>query len=176
LGTGNETLFGGNGNDSLYGNSSGNYLMTGGNGDDFLQASGSGNETLVGGGNGNSTLFGAGSGTYSLVGGNGNDLLGALGTGNETLFGGRRAAPAPLCWSSPATAATLPFRHFPKLNDHHADALGSSPRGVCFMSPLRRYPDAAKCLSLLISDMQSRAKQLLLDFFLSLALTPVPIG
>ena len=82
-GSGHESIVGGSGNDIIYA-LTGNTTITGG----------SGNETIVGGsGNdiiyaltGNTTITG-GSGNESITGGSGNDIIYAL-TGNTTISGG----------------------------------------------------------------------------------------
>ncbi|WP_374490451.1 beta strand repeat-containing protein, partial [Zoogloea sp.] len=80
--TGNDTLYGYTGNDSLSGDE-GNDLLYGYAGNDLLDG-GSGGDNLQGG-DGNDTLQG-GSGQDTLYGGNGNDLLQG-GSYSDTLYG-----------------------------------------------------------------------------------------
>jgi Ca2+-binding RTX toxin-like protein len=97
-----ENVIGGNGNDSIYGNSldnilsggAGNDSLSGGTGNDFLYG-GTGNDDLNGGtgndnlygGDGNDLLFGD-SGNDDLNGGDGDDIL-SVGVGNGSyLYGG----------------------------------------------------------------------------------------
>ncbi|MCC5897780.1 MAG: S8 family serine peptidase [Phormidium sp. BM_Day4_Bin.17] len=86
-------VFGGDGNDTIWGNrvqgtylmnQRGDNIMVGGAGDDTL-VGGSGDDTLLGGA-GRDTLVG-GSGDNFLMGGEGNDILFG-GLGNDTLVGG----------------------------------------------------------------------------------------
>jgi Ca2+-binding RTX toxin-like protein len=83
--SGQDTLLGGLGNDRLdtY-TGTGNKLLDGGLGDDFLYG-GTGNDTLIGG-DGKDSLSGS-AGDDSLSGGAGNDTLTA-GAGLDTLLGG----------------------------------------------------------------------------------------
>ncbi|MDJ0742844.1 MAG: cellulase family glycosylhydrolase [Xenococcaceae cyanobacterium MO_167.B27] len=83
-GLGNDTLFGGKGEDSLFGDS-GDDFLDGEKGEDLLYG-GLGNDTLFGG-KGEDSLFGD-SGDDFLDGEKGEDLLSG-GLGNDTLFGGR---------------------------------------------------------------------------------------
>jgi len=79
---GNDSLNGGNGNDSLIGNA-GNDTLIGGNGTDFLVGS-AGND-LLNGDNGSDTLTG-GLGNDTLTGGNGQDIfVFAPGEGIDTI-------------------------------------------------------------------------------------------
>ena len=71
-GTGNDTLWGGDGNDLMYGHD-GNDTLVGGDGDDTLFG-GAGNDTLV-----------AGDGTSELWGGEGDDQLVAADNGNDAF-------------------------------------------------------------------------------------------
>ena len=92
-GSGNDTLIGRSGNDSLIGGT-GNDILSGRRGNDTL-IGGSGNDTLIGGkdndiltgGRGNDTLKGN-SGNDILNGGGGNDTLKGH-TGDDILIGGR---------------------------------------------------------------------------------------
>ena len=80
---GDDTLNGGNGNDSIDGNS-GNDIINGGSGRDTL-VGGVGNDSLTGG-NGRDTLVGS-VGNDILNGGNGRDIL-VGGVGDDILTGG----------------------------------------------------------------------------------------
>jgi len=87
-----ESLFGFAGNDTLYAGA-GDDTLDGGDGNDYLAAA-DGNDSLIGGA-GNNTLYGesgddillGGAGNDSLYGGDGNDTLNG-GTGNDYLVGG----------------------------------------------------------------------------------------
>ncbi|HSA89262.1 MAG TPA: VCBS domain-containing protein [Burkholderiales bacterium] len=82
-GSGSDTLLGGNGADTLNGGAGSDTLL-GGNGADTLNG-GSGDDYLLGG-NGDDTLNG-GAGDDILYGGNGGDTLNG-GTGDDILYGG----------------------------------------------------------------------------------------
>ncbi|MEG9862780.1 MAG: hypothetical protein V6Z81_09915, partial [Parvularculales bacterium] len=82
-GSGHDTLYGEGDSDLLYG-SYGHDTLYGGSGNDYLSG-GSGHDTLYGG-TGHDSLR-AGSGHDTLYGGSGNDTLRG-GTGNDTLYGG----------------------------------------------------------------------------------------
>jgi Ca2+-binding RTX toxin-like protein len=82
-GHGNSSLFGGAGNDSIYGGS-GHDTLDGGTGNDYVQA-GAGAQSLVGG-EGNDLLKDASSGHSTLSGGSGNDTL--IGGQGDFLDGG----------------------------------------------------------------------------------------
>ncbi len=92
FGEGNDTVIGGNGDDTFDG-AGGNDALTGGAGDDTLFGS-AGNDTLNGGsgddtldgGIGDDTLSG-GSGDDTLLGGLGNDVISG-GSGDDTIEGG----------------------------------------------------------------------------------------
>ena len=92
LESGNDRLYGGTGDDLIYGNG-GNDRLSGGQGDDTLLG-GSGHDTVYGshgdddvrGGSGNDRLFG-GIGNDRLEGGSGNDRLSA-GADDDILIGG----------------------------------------------------------------------------------------
>ena len=79
----NNTLAGNSGHDTLYGGAGGDILY-GGEGNDILSGD-DGNDKLEGN-NGDDTLYG-GAGRDVLTGGNGNDIL-ASGLGEDTLLGG----------------------------------------------------------------------------------------
>ncbi len=81
--TGNETVLGGNGDDSIF-SGTGDDVLGGGNGNDLISTAG-GNNTISGG-NGDDTLVGGG-GNDLISGDNGNDSI-AGGGGNDTLIGG----------------------------------------------------------------------------------------
>lgn len=91
-GTGNDTLYGGAGNDTIVAND-GNDVLYGGTGNDLAYVGagndsldgGSGNDTLYGGA-GNDTLDG-GAGNDSLYGGDGSDSM-AGNLGSDTIDGG----------------------------------------------------------------------------------------
>lgn len=83
-GTGNDTMYGGHGDDQFFGGDDSDVL-NGHNGDDKLYG-GKGKDTLRGG-NGDDRLFG-GDSKDRLVGGNGDDTLSG-GTGRDILIGGR---------------------------------------------------------------------------------------
>ncbi len=84
------TLYGGSGNDTLYGYNSdesyGNRNLFGGDGDDTLYGGGSDYENLYGD-NGNDTLYGGGGDWNKLYGGDGDDTLYGGGVGDEELYG-----------------------------------------------------------------------------------------
>jgi Ca2+-binding RTX toxin-like protein len=86
---GKDFLFGGSGNDRIIALNSDDYL-DGGDGDDYLDGW-FGNDTLIGG-DGHDTLsdgsYRTGSGNDFLDGGQGNDILDS-GTGNDVLLGGK---------------------------------------------------------------------------------------
>lgn len=82
-GDGDDTIFGQGGDDELYGGA-GNDMLYGGTGDDELYG-GSGDDTLYGG-DGDDELYG-GSGNDTLYGGEGDDVLDG-GSGDDTLYGG----------------------------------------------------------------------------------------
>jgi len=86
--SGNDTVYGGAGSDTI-GGGVGNSSLFGGDGNDGIYG-GSGNSTLDGGAN--DDYLQAGTGVQSLVGGAGNDYIDALSnagaTGNDTLSGG----------------------------------------------------------------------------------------
>jgi len=89
-------VFGGAGNDTIYGGQ-GTELLSGGAGDDTIFV-GRGQDTVLGG-SGNDTIWG-GIGTQILRGGSGDDVIHAGtgdmtllgGTGNDTLYGGQGTA------------------------------------------------------------------------------------
>ena len=89
-------VFGGAGNDTIYGGQ-GTEILSGGAGDDTIYV-GRGQDTVLGG-SGNDTIWG-GIGTQVLSGGSGNDVIHAGkgdmtllgGTGNDTLYGGQGTA------------------------------------------------------------------------------------
>lgn len=111
---GADSLFGGNGDDTIYGDhhdgtnpdggaADGRDALWGGHGNDIIF--GGGNDDVLGGGtgndkidgqSGNDTLYGGSSGTDTLDGGSGNDLIFAGGdndsvsggTGDDVMFGG----------------------------------------------------------------------------------------
>ena len=87
--SGNDTIIGGAGNDSLSASSSnGNNTLNGGAGDDHLDIGGSSGDNFLDGGDGNDTLSAINaSGKNTLKGGNGNDIL-IGGYGNDSLYGG----------------------------------------------------------------------------------------
>ncbi|MFR9703108.1 type I secretion C-terminal target domain-containing protein, partial [Aeromonas sanarellii] len=78
-----DTLYGGDGNDILFGQGGDDFLY-GGAGNDILFG-GSGNDTLYG--ESGSDVLSGGSGNDTLYGGTGNDVLGG-GLGNDILVGG----------------------------------------------------------------------------------------
>ncbi|MGS3176382.1 type I secretion C-terminal target domain-containing protein, partial [Aeromonas sanarellii] len=78
-----DTLYGGDGNDILFGQGGDDFLY-GGAGNDILFG-GSGNDTLYG--ESGSDVLGGGSGNDTLYGGTGNDVLSG-GLGNDILVGG----------------------------------------------------------------------------------------
>ncbi|WP_454630035.1 calcium-binding protein [Bradyrhizobium cenepequi] len=82
--SGDDTVYGGGGNDLITGGH-GDSSLFGGAGNDSIYG-GSGNDTLDGG-SGNDYLR-AGTGAQSLVGGDGNDLLRDFTSGHSTLSGG----------------------------------------------------------------------------------------
>ena len=87
--SGNDTIIGGAGNDSL--SASGSYdnnTLNGGTGNDRLDIGGSSGDNFLDGGDGNDTLSATdASGKNTLKGGNGNDIL-IGGYGNDSLYGG----------------------------------------------------------------------------------------
>ena len=82
-GAGIDTLVGGSGNDIIY-STTGNTTITGGSGSESL-VGGSGNDIIYAT-TGNTTITG-GSGSETLVGGSGNDIIYST-TGNTTITGG----------------------------------------------------------------------------------------
>ena len=82
--SGNDTLYGQGGDDTLYGGDGNDILY--GQGDDDILYGEDGNDILSGG-NGNDTLYG-GNGNDKLKGGKGNDILYG-GDGNDTLRGNK---------------------------------------------------------------------------------------
>ncbi|MEH2396291.1 beta strand repeat-containing protein [Nostoc sp.] len=87
--SGNDTIIGGAGNDSLSASSSkGNNTLNGSAGDDHLDIGSSSGDNFLDGGDGNDTLSAIdASGKNTLKGGNGNDIL-IGGYGNDSLYGG----------------------------------------------------------------------------------------
>jgi hypothetical protein len=69
---GNDTLFGGDGNDDLRGNQ-GNDLIYGGNGNDYLD--GGADQDTIYGGNGDDLIYGGSLGADRLSGGSGSDMF-----------------------------------------------------------------------------------------------------
>ncbi|OGB58097.1 MAG: hypothetical protein A2503_07495 [Burkholderiales bacterium RIFOXYD12_FULL_59_19] len=82
----NDLLDGGDGNDTLYDQTTGNDTLLGGLGNDYLSSYLSTGADSLDGGDGNDTLFG-GLGNDTLVGGLGDDLMDGL-EGNDSLTGG----------------------------------------------------------------------------------------
>ncbi|MBR0750754.1 calcium-binding protein [Bradyrhizobium jicamae] len=84
-GTGADSILGGDGNDSLYGGSGADTLI-GGAGDNFIQVGTGAHQLAESGGSGNNTIRDVSSGTSTLVAGTGNDTI--WGYGSDTLIGG----------------------------------------------------------------------------------------
>ncbi len=78
-----ENAIGGDGGDTITGNSAANHIQSM-RGDDHID--GLGGDDVLDGGSGNDTLYGR-DGTDTLIGGDGNDILDG-GAGNDTLLGG----------------------------------------------------------------------------------------
>ncbi len=81
---GEDTLDGGDGNDLIYGGSSGDDSI--GNVDDSLLGS-DGNDVIYGGG-GDDSIYGSDGGDETLIGGDGNDVIYGGSNGNDSVDGG----------------------------------------------------------------------------------------